>query len=438
MKAILLAAGRSTRMAPIGDKNFLDFCGKPLLQWQLESLIDAGFDEVAIVYGAHNLEKIEKLAGAYDGVSIVEQKDLDAGMCGAVLAAKEFISGDAVLVFSSNDVVDGKAFELVRDAAKSGDADSYIIGKKVTEYFPGGYLETDKDEMISGIVEKPEPGTEPSDLVNLVVHLHKNEAGLVEHLEKVSSGKDDLYEVALDNMIKGGVKMKAVSYDGFWQPIKFPWHVNKVFRYFFDKSEKTISKDAQISDNAIVNGDVIIEYGAKIFDGAIVNGPAYIGKGAVVATNALVRDSQVGENCVIGFSTEVARSYLGHDVWTHSNYLGDSVIGNNVSFGAGVVTGNLRLNEGNVHVDFDGDKYDTQTNKFGMICGDNVRFGINCSVMPGIKIGSDSFVGAGIVVGQNIPDGSFVRGKWELKISENKEKADIAGRDEIKKNLGKV
>ena len=203
----------------------------------------------------------------------------------------------------------------------------------------------------------------------------------------------------------------------------------------FDKSEKKIAETAKISANAIINGEVIIGDNVKIFDGAVINGPAYIGDNSVVATNSLVRESDVSKNCVIGFSTEIARSFLSNEVWTHSNYIGDSIIGNNVSFGAGSLTGNLRLDEKNIMVDYDGNKYDSQTNKFGAVIGDDVRIGVNTSIMPGIKIGSGSFIGAGIVVPKNIENNSYVRASWELKISENKESAAVNDRENFKKKL---
>ena len=95
----------------------------------------------------------------------------------------------------------------------------------------------------------------------------------------------------------------------------------------------------------------------------------------------------------------MARSFWGDKVWTHSNYVGDSVIGNNVSFGAGSITGNLRLDEGEITVNLNGEKQRTGVNKLGLICGNNVRVGINTSLMPGLKVGAGSFIGAGIVVG---------------------------------------
>ncbi len=430
-----MAAGRSKRMKPIEDKNFLNFAGKPLIQHQLELLHESGLDDVIVVGGEHNMKKIEALGESlHMRVSVIEQEDLSLGMCGAVLSAKNLLSDEPVIIFSSNDVVEKSAFESIKKESEKGEAFGYLLGYKVSEYFPGGYLETDSNGFISNIIEKPGEGNEPGNLVNLVVHMHKDPQKLVSYLEKTESENDDKYEVALAEMMRDGIKFKAVEYAGAWHPVKFPWHVQKVFKYYFDKAEKFVSDKAHISPGAIIKEDVIIEEGVKIFEGAIVNGPCYIGRNSVIANNALVRESNVGADCVIGFSTEVARSYLGSGVWTHSNYIGDSVIENNVSFGAGTVTGNLRLDECDVLVDCDGNKLSTGGNKFGAIIGSDVRIGINTSLMPGVKIGRGSFVGAGIVIGENIPPKSFVRGCFELKISENK--CDVSeDREEFKKKL---
>ena len=175
-----------------------------------------------------------------------------------------------------------------------------------------------------------------------------------------------------------------------------------------------------MAKSAKISGDVYIEDNVKVFDNAVIQGPAYIGAGTVIGNNAFVRESHIGQNCVIGFGSEVALSYIGNDVWLHNNYIGDSVIGNDAAFGAGAVTGNYRLDGGNVKVSAREGKMDTGRNKLGLIAGDHVRVGINTSFMPGVKVGANSFVGAGIMVSEDIPEGSFVRGEWKLKISKNK------------------
>lgn len=441
MKVLLLAAGRSKRAKPIEDKNFIRLCGKYLIHWKMNAMSEAGFKEFVVIGGKHNLERLKEFGKAYvkshKGIKIdvVEQKDLDAGMAGAVLSTKKYIKkGDKILIVSSNDIVEAEAYKLIFDAAQNDYFESCLLGKRVTKYFPGGYMKVDSQWQIKSIIEKPGAGKEPSDLVNLVLHLHKKPETLFKYLEEAKSSKDDLYEVALDQMMKHGVKMQAIPYEGFWQAVKYPWHLFTLAKNLYGRVPDHIEPSAEIAKTALIKGDVVIEEDVKILDGATIVGPAYIGKGSVVATNALVRESYIGENCVIGFSTEVARSILGDDVWTHSNYIGDSIIGDNVSFGAGAVTGNLRFDEGTIAINVGKEKIDSGSNKFGLIAGDNIRVGINASFMPGIKVGSNSFIGAGFVIDRDIPKDSYVLGKSELKITKNKTK-NLPSRENLKKKL---
>ncbi len=469
MKVLLLAAGRSKRLKPIEDKNFLRFLGKPLIQHQIDQIMAAGLKEIILVGGAHNLEALKKLArGISSGIKVVEQKHLDEGMAGAVLAAEKLIKKEELFIVSANDVVDEQAYKLVLNASKDRKFDSYILGKKVSSYFPGGYLRVKPNGQISGIVEKPGAGKEPSKMVNLVLHFHRDAGRLIETLKATKSARDDRYELALDKMMKApfsggrsavaGSRMKLVPYSGFWQPIKYPWHVITMMHHFLGKvfalqtfansrtslrsrvAEKFLrgrigGKKAEVAKSATIRGDVYLEEGVRVLDNAVIIGPAYIGKNTVIATNAMVRDSHIGENCVIGFGSEITRSFVGDCVWTHCNYIGDSIIGNNNSFGSGTVTGNLRLDEANIPVNINGEKIDSGTNKFGLITGANVRCGINTSFMPGIKIGNNSFIGAGITVAQDIEDNKFVYGKTELHIKDNKAKLDTAKRETMKKNF---
>jgi bifunctional UDP-N-acetylglucosamine pyrophosphorylase/glucosamine-1-phosphate N-acetyltransferase len=468
MKALLLAAGQSKRMAPLPDKNFLPMCGKPLIAHQIEQLQRCGFDDVIVVGGRHNLEELEKVAnemigdatangGAANGKNVrtVEQKNLNDGMAGAVLAAREIIGSEPFLVVSSNDVIeDGAYVSLLRSTTTA------LLAKKVSSYFPGGYLEVERGVedgramRVRKIVEKPGAGKEPSDLVNIVAHLHRDSALLFEALDSVKTTRDDRYEVALDRMISDGVFVTAVPYSGQWQAIKYPWHLVNIWKLLMPAAKKSfwsgifggagdthelakpqISPRAQIAKTATVRGHVVIEEGAKVFDHAVIVGPAYIGKNAIVANNALVRQSHLGEGSVAGFSTEIARSYLGNHVWTHSNYIGDSVISSNSSFGAGATTANLRLDEGNILVNVGDEKIDTGTNKFGIIMGENVRVGVNTSIMPGVKIGNNTFVASGLCVAEDIPDRQFVYGRFTLEKKENRVKLNPSAREVMMRKL---
>ena len=453
MKVILLAAGRSKRAKPIEDKNFLRFCGEYLIEHQLKALQSAGFKEIIVMGGAHNMARLQEVAQPF-GAQVAEQRDLDAGMAGAILDAAELTGDDDIFIVSSNDVVDQRAYDLMFEASKTdpqrsegsqieknksealtNSSDSYLLAYKMDKYFPGGYLRVDGDQIV-GIEEKPGEGNEPSDMVNIVLHLHKKPSALFDELRNVSSDRDDRYEVALDRLMTER-KFQAVPYKGYWQPVKFPWHVLDLMEHFLancGEGELQIDPSAEIAQTAIIRGNVTIAANAKVFDNAVIQGPAYIGEGTIVANNALVRGSILGERCVVGYSTEVARSFIGDDCWFHTNYIGDTVMGDNISFGAGAICANLRLDEAEIK----SAGQPAGRNKLGPILGGNIRIGVQTSLMPGVRIGSGTMITSGLTIAQDIEPGKFVKARGEateLDIRENRAQLDDAAREEMRGKL---
>lgn len=400
LQALVLAAGRSKRFWPLPDKNFLQLGAKTLIENQIETLRKAGIKKIVIVGGAHNLVRLKKL---FPRTKIIEQKNLDEGMAGAVLAAEKMLT-QPTLIVSTNDVVSTAA---VKKVVTVKNCDGALLAQKVKHYFPGGYLKVGRGRIFN-IVEKPGEGKEPSSLINIVYHFFREPKKLITALKKVENKKkDDRYERALAQLFKTQ-KFLAIENVGVWQPVKFPWHTLDLVADFLSKIKKRrISPHAQIAKTAVISGAVVIESGVKILDYAVVIGPTFIGKNSVVGTHSLVRDSVIGANSVVGSQSEVARALLGERVWLHRNYVGDSVIADNVNLGAGVVTANFRLDAGEVKAVVENKKVFTGRRKFGCVIGVGCRIGVNTSVMPGSLIGQNSFIGSGVVISKNIPDGVF-------------------------------
>ena len=396
MKTIFLAAGRSSRMDPISDKNFLDFLGEPLLLHLLRNAQQAGCRDFVIVGNEENKKKIKDLCKFYDFLKpaiVTTQPSLDDGMAGGVLAGLEFVRDDEpVLVHNGNDFVE---FTAIRDVIKvSQENDGALLGQIVKNYFPGGYLEVEGD-TIKSIIEKPGEGNEPSSLVNIVVHGFKNAGDLKNVLKTAQSSDDDIYEVALDALFKTK-NFKAVQYDGVWQAIKYPWHVLEMMEVLLRRTKSRISDKAEIAPSAVIKGDnVIIEDGARIFENAVISGPTFIGAGATVGNNALVRNTIIGKGSTVGYNTEIARSWIGDDVTTHIAYIGDSIIDDSVNFGAYSCTANMRLDKMSVRVKVKEELIDSNHLKLGAIVGKGTQIGIGAKLMPGCKIPVQTLVRPG-------------------------------------------
>lgn len=406
MKALLLLAGRSTRFWPLTEKTLFPVAGKTILEHQLERLKRCGVHETILVTGAHNHDETVRL---FPNAEIIQQEDPQLGTRGALLSALPACGNETVLIVCGNDLVDDAAITGVLHAAKSDGRAGAILGKRMQTYFPGGYLTVDGG-VAKGIVEKPGEGNEPSDLVNIELHVHNDASRLLSELERIDNLRDDGYEQALAALFQTDA-YAVVEYDGRWNAVKFPWHLLDALPVLLDGIEPRIDPTAQVHPTAVIEGPVVLGPGAKVFPYATVKGPCTVGANTIIGNNSLVWHSSIGDNCVIGFGTEVKASVLHSHVWTHSTYLGDSVIGRNVSFGAGSVTGNLRLDEGIVQSMHNDAKIPTGRTKLGAIIGADCRIGIHASLNPGIKIGRGSLVGGHVLLEQDVDDGSFVRMK---------------------------
>lgn len=415
MVVLVLAGGRSERFWPLAEKNLLPFLGKPLLFHQVEKLKKAGLEKIVVVGSSEVFSLRKSLKELFGAKAVLQEGE---GQAAAVLSAREFLEKDSVLVVNANDFFEEKLLEEVKKKSRE-DIDGLLVGYQVKEYFPGGYLVVDGRGFVREVVEKPGEGREPSKFVRLVVDYFKNGKEFCYFLKECGGSKDKVYEKALSLMAKEK-RIKLIRYQGFWGYLKYPWHTLGMMDLFLKTIKKSkIAESAKVSPRAVILGNVLIKDGASVFEGAKIVGPTYIGENTVVGNNAMVRESMIGKNCLIGFETEIARSFIGDNCWFHKNYAGDCVLAKNAALGAGAVLANLRLDGKEIKSMVKGDKIGTGRKKLGAIIGENVRIGVNASVMPGVKIGKNSYVGSGVVLTSDLPEGKFCSVKQEQEIRDN-------------------
>ncbi len=410
MKALFLCGGNGKRMAPITDDKFLlKFLGKTLLDHQMQMAVDAGFQKIILVCNPQNQERVKTVKDKFRSASIeiaIQEKPL--GIANALQSAAHMLNQE-LMIINPNDIFDGTAYAALLKSQQQSKAGSHILGYRVTSYFPGGYLVTNKSGDLTSIVEKPGVGNEPSDMVNLLVHSHSDPRVLLGYISRVETERDDVYERALDAMCKEGKSIKVVPYSGAWCAIKYPWNILDSVRHFLDNTKGYISPTAQISSQAVIDGTVIIEDNARVLENAVIRGPVYIGPRTVIGNNTLVRAySHIGADCVVGFATEIKGSYIGDGCWFHMNYIGDSIVGEHCNFGAGTITANWRFDEKTISVRVGENPVNTGMDKFGAIIGDNCRTGINVSIMPGIKIGPSSIIGPSVYLTKDVESNTLV------------------------------
>ena len=144
----------------------------------------------------------------------------------------------------------------------------------------------------------------------------------------------------------------------------------------------------EIHPNAVIEGHIMLGAGSRILPGVFIKGNVVIGANCKIGPNCYIRGStSIGDKCHVGNAVEIKNSILLSSTNVgHLSYVGDSVLGEKVNFGAGTITSNLRHDGKNHRTDVEGVLVDTGRRKFGCIVGDGVHTGINTSIYPGRKL----------------------------------------------------
>ncbi|PIP63421.1 hypothetical protein CO165_02630 [Candidatus Roizmanbacteria bacterium CG_4_9_14_3_um_filter_33_18] len=405
---LLLAGGDSTRFWPLENKLFLSFLGKPLILYQIEELLKYG-ELVTVVANKSNATTVKRLVenNNIESVQIIIQKDDYSGMAGAVFSIKNHIKGE-VLIINGSDLIDHsiilKLMPLIDQENKL-----IMVGKQFNEYFSGGYFKFDDEKKIIGIIEKPDKDKRPSSTVKLVFDYFADIKDLLKYFSQAKTQKDDLYEAIINKMLLDDLKHTHLIYDSYWYGLKYPWQVLPMMRNFLIllKGQK-ISTSAEISEKALIIGPVVIGENVKVGAFCKIVGPTFIGDNTIVGDYSMIRESQIGEDSLVGSFSEVARSYVGNNVFLHRNYIGDSVLDNDVMFGAQAVTGNLKFDGEKILSEVNEKRIDTNMNKLGAIVGKLSKIGVNATIFPGVKVGKKSWVGPGEKVKYDVEDKTYL------------------------------
>lgn len=377
---LILAGGDGDRFAPLQDKMRYRFNGMTVLQ-HVVSKVKEYAEQVVVVVNVHNKALIEKDLSVY-GVKYALQTKDDGGMADAVLAAREYLTKDA-LILNGNDIFDFSVLTQIIETTKSDKSFMGMAAKHMKEYFPGGYVRFEGDKVIE-IIEKPLPENRPSEYCNLVSDYFPEISLFLAELKKTSSA-DDQFEKALSNLMKEK-PASCIKYEGDWATLKYSWHVLGMQEYMLARLATSQVAQAQIHKTAIIEGNVEMGKNVKVGGYAKISGPCYIGDNVIIGDHSLVRNSTLCDNVLVGSGCEVARSYLGEGVMLHRNYVGDSVLAEGTSMGAGAVTANYRFDAGTVQTPIQGTMIDTKMGKLGLIAGKDVRIGVNVSTYPGVKL----------------------------------------------------
>ena len=399
MECVVLAAGEGKRMRPLTAKRpkvMLPLANRPMMEHLVLAARDAGIKDFIFVVG-YGEREIRTHFGDGSRFGI-----------GVTYAAQRHQHGTADAVRSVRDMVTGPFLLMNGDMiVKSPDIVDFCrspipcMGISTTEH-PGDYgVVLVRDDRVVSLEEKSEHPK--SNLINAGMYLFSPE--IIERVERVRPSSRG--ELELTDALSGYISDRALGAYRlqYWMDVGHPWDMLDANATLMTQIPAGLA--CTVEEGVTIHGPVTAGEGSILRAGTYIEGPCVIGKNCRIGPHAYIRGStSIGNDCHVGHCTEIKNSIImpGTKI-PHFNYIGDSVIGSNCNFGAGTKGANLRHDHANVMVC----GKDTRKKKFGAIIGDNVQFGINCSINVGAVIGSNAQFAPNTLIEGCIGENAIIR-----------------------------
>jgi NDP-sugar pyrophosphorylase family protein len=345
MDVVVLVGGMGTRLRPLTydtPKQMLPIVDRPLITHVVSWLARNGLDRAILSLGYRPDAFIEAFpSGSIDGVRLVYAVEPEPlGTAGAVRFAAEqgAVEGRCVVlngdVLTDLDLTSLVKFHIEREAEAS------IHLTPVEDPSAFGVVPTDTDGRVTAFLEKPPPGTAPTNLINGGTYVLEPSV-----LERIPTGRAVSIERETFPALIAGEGLYAMASDDYWldtgTPVQYLQAQFDILRGLRTAASRPLADE--------------VASGSFVAPGARVQGRragfGYFGPGAVVAESAVVTDSIVGAGCQIGRDTEVTRSALLPGVVLGDGcVITDSIVGQGAVVGAGARLEDMTVCRGGLQV----------------------------------------------------------------------------------------
>jgi glucose-1-phosphate thymidylyltransferase len=335
MKGVLLAGGSGSRLRPIthtGSKHLVPVANRPVLEYAVEDLREAGITEIAVVLGNKGREEIQELLG--DGsrfgveITYVVQGD-PLGLAHAAGCAREFVDGDDFVMYLGDNMMKEGIGGMV-ESFRAGDYDAGIALQPVDDPTAFGVADVDDDGTVRELVEKPDDP--PSNLALIGIYLFSPAVfDAIDRLEPSWRGELEITD-AIQLLLESGRAVDSHVVKGWWKDTGKPEDILEANRLVLDDIDGEI--EGSVGADAEVSGNVDLGAGSVVEGGAVVRGPASIAEDAVVTDGAYV-----GPYASIGPGTRIERAHVENSVLvgdtdvTTNGRIVDSLVGRGTTIG---------------------------------------------------------------------------------------------------------
>lgn len=432
MKAIIMAAGKGTRMKSDLPKVVHLAHSKPMIIRIIDALNALNTEENVLILG-HKKEKVLEVLGP-DVSYVVQEEQLGTGHAVKQAVPKlENYQGDVLIINGDIPLIRKETLIDFYNEYKKENADAIILSAVFENPFSYGRVLKDGNKVLK-IVEEKEANEEQKKIkeINAGVYIFKSQ-DLVKALAQINNNneKGEYYITDVIEILSNDNK-KVISYSledsmeiqGVNSKVELAL-VSKVLRErkntalmeegvilidpanTYIEDEVKIGRDTTIYPNVTLQGNTEIGENCEILSGTrIIDSKVYdnvriessvieesiVENGVTIGPYAHLRPkSHLKENVHIGNFVETKKSTLEKGVKAgHLTYLGDAHVGEKTNIGAGTITCN-----------YDG------KNKFKTEIGQEVFIGSDTMLVAPVSIGDNSLIGAGSVITKDVPSDSL-------------------------------
>ncbi|MDQ6721768.1 MAG: bifunctional UDP-N-acetylglucosamine diphosphorylase/glucosamine-1-phosphate N-acetyltransferase GlmU [Candidatus Dormibacteraeota bacterium] len=433
LTAVILAAGHGTRMRSRTPKVLHPLCGRPMIDWVLEAVTEAGAKDIKVVVSPHQVE----LAAHLDGrAEVVYQREAH-GTAHALqqVPTKELSRGDVLVANGDAPLITADTFRQLIAAHRESGAPATLASVEDPRRNDARIIRA-PDGSFERIVERKDATEElrkTNHEVNVGIYCF-NGAQLVEALTHVTNdnkaGEFYLTDVFLH--LKPVTIVRVADSDeamGVKDRVRLATATGLMQRRILEQlmlggvtivdpqttfvdATVTIGQDTVIEPFSVIKGSTVIGQECRIGPHVYIE-DAKIGDRSDCGPFAKLRpDTEIADDVHIGSFTELVRTKVGRGSKVpHVSYLGDTDLGEDANIGAGTITAN-----------FDG------VNKNRTVIGDGSFVGVDTMLVAPVKLGKGSRTGAGSVVTKDVPDGATAVGV-PARVVRRKSPSPLEGRE---------
>lgn len=336
MKGIILSGGTGTRLRPIthtGPKQLVPVANKPVLEYAIEDLKEAGITEIGIVLGHLGREEIQNLVGdgskyGVDVTYIVQGNPL--GLAHAAGCAQDFVGDDNFVMYLGDNILNQGISELV-ESFETGDYGAGISLQHVDNPQQFGIADVDDDGNVQQLVEKPDEP--PSDLALIGIYVFSPAIfDAIERLEPSWRGELEITD-AIQLLLDDGYKIDSHVVEGWWKDTGKPEDILEANRLVLENTQRSIN--GTVEEEADVDGKVELAESATIESGAVVRGPV-----SIAAETTIENGSYIGPYTSIGSGSRISSTHVentvivGESEITTNGRIIDSLIGRATQIGS--------------------------------------------------------------------------------------------------------